>query len=179
MPLHVDASIGIALCPDHGRDRSLLLARADTAMYVAKRGRHGFEVWAPDGTPASRDRLETLEQLRTALDTDQLDVHYQPKLDLRTGGGRSASRRWSAGTTPTAGLLYPDVFLPLAEQAGLMRRLALRVLERSLRDLRAWRARRARPLGRGQPVGLQPAGRRPARAGRDAARRVRACRPRR
>ena len=65
MPLHVDASIGIALCPDHGRDRSLLLARADTAMYVAKRGRHGFEVWAPDGTPASRDRLETLEQLRT------------------------------------------------------------------------------------------------------------------
>ena len=93
MPLHVDASIGIALCPDHGRDRSLLLARADTAMYVAKRGRRGYEVWAPDGTPASRDRLETLEQLRTALDTDQLDVHYQPKLDLpvrRRDRGRGA-----------------------------------------------------------------------------------------
>jgi diguanylate cyclase (GGDEF)-like protein len=139
MPLHVDASIGIALCPDHGRDRSLLLARADTAMYVAKRGRHGFEIWAPDGTPASRDRLETLEQLRTALDTDQLDVHYQPKLDLRTGRviGVEALVRWNH---PDRGLLYPDVFLPLAEQAGLMRRLALRVLERSLRDLRVWRA---------------------------------------
>jgi diguanylate cyclase (GGDEF)-like protein len=139
MPLHVDASIGIALCPDHGRDRSLLLARADTAMYVAKRGRRGFEVWAPDGTPASRDRLETLEQLRTALDDDQLDVHYQPKLDLRAGRviGVEALVRWNH---PDRGLLYPDVFLPLAEQAGLMRRLALRVLERSLRDLQAWRA---------------------------------------
>ena len=139
MSLHVDASIGIALCPEHGRDRSLLLARADTAMYVAKRGRHGAEIWAPDGTPASRDRLETLEQLRTALDTDQLDVHYQPKLELRSGAviGVEALVRWNH---PERGLLYPDVFLPLAEQAGLMRRLALRVLERSLRDLQAWRA---------------------------------------
>jgi diguanylate cyclase (GGDEF)-like protein len=139
MSLHVDASIGIALCPDHGRDRSLLLARADTAMYVAKRGRHGFEVWAPDGTPASRDRLETLEQLRTALDSDELDVHYQPKLALRARRviGVEALVRWNH---PDRGLLYPDVFLPLAEQAGLMRRLALRVLERSLRDLQAWRA---------------------------------------
>ncbi|MBW8766037.1 MAG: EAL domain-containing protein [Geodermatophilales bacterium] len=137
--LHVDASIGISLCPDHGRDRSLLLARADTAMYAAKRGRHGFEVWAPDGTPASRDRLETLEQLRSALDGDQLLTHYQPKLDLRTGAvvGTEALVRWNH---PDRGLLYPDVFLPLAEQAGLMRRLALRVLEGSLRDLSAWRA---------------------------------------
>jgi EAL domain-containing protein (putative c-di-GMP-specific phosphodiesterase class I) len=139
MPLHVDASIGIAVCPDHGRDRSLLLARADTAMYAAKRGRHEFEVRAPDGTPDSRDRLETLEQLRDALDSDQLVNHYQPKLDLRTGAviGVEALVRWDH---PSRGLLYPDVFLPLAEQAGLMRRLALGVLERSLRDLQAWRA---------------------------------------
>ncbi|MCZ2857938.1 EAL domain-containing protein [Blastococcus sp. VKM Ac-2987] len=139
MSLHVDASIGIALCPDHGRDRSLLLARADTAMYAAKRGRMGHEVWAPDGTPATRDRLETLEQLRSALDGEQLDNHYQPKLDLRTGTvvGLEALVRWNH---PDRGLLYPDVFLPLAEQAGLMRRLALRVLERALRDLRSWRA---------------------------------------
>ena len=108
-------------------------------MYVAKRGRHGFEVWAPDGTPATRDRLQTLEQLRSALDNDELDVHYQPKLDLPSGNviGVEALVRWNH---PDRGLLYPDVFLPLAEQAGLMRRLALRVLERSLRDLREWRA---------------------------------------
>jgi diguanylate cyclase (GGDEF)-like protein len=138
MSLHVDASVGIALCPDHGRDRSLLLARADTAMYAAKRGRHGYELWAPDGTPASRDRLETLEQLRAALDSEQLDNHYQPKLDLRTGAvvGLEALVRWHH---PERGLLYPGVFLPLAEQAGLMRRLALHVLERALRDLQVWR----------------------------------------
>jgi diguanylate cyclase (GGDEF)-like protein len=139
LPLHVDASIGIALCPDHGRDRSLLLARADTAMYAAKRGRHGFQTWAPDGTPDSRDRLETLEQLRTALDTDQLINHYQPKLDLRTSSvvGLEALVRWDH---PERGLLYPDLFLPLAEQAGLMRQLALRVLERSLHALQERRA---------------------------------------
>ena len=139
MPLHVDASIGIALCPDHGRDRSLLLARADTAMYAAKRGQQGFEVWVPDGTQGSRDRLETLEQLRTALDTDQLDNHYQAKLDLRSGTvvGVEALVRWNH---PDRGRLSPDLFLPLAEQAGLMRRLALGVLERALRDLSAWRA---------------------------------------
>ena len=138
MPLHIDASIGIALCPDHGRDRSLLLARADTAMYAAKRDRRGFEVWEPDGTPDSRDRLETLEQLRAALDTEELVPYYQPKLDLRTGAviGVEALVRWQH---PHRGLLTPDVFLPLAEQAGLMRRLALRVLERSLSDLRGWR----------------------------------------
>jgi diguanylate cyclase (GGDEF)-like protein len=139
MPLHVDASIGIALCPDHGRDRSLLLARADTAMYVAKRGRDDHQVWAPDGAPDSRDRLQTLEQLRDALETEQLLPHYQPKLDLHTGvvTGVEALVRWDH---PDRGMLHPDVFLGLAEQAGLMRRLALHVLERSLRDLRCWRA---------------------------------------
>ncbi|WP_347059558.1 GGDEF domain-containing phosphodiesterase [Blastococcus sp. HT6-30] len=139
MSLHIDASTGIALSPDHGHDRSLLLARADTAMYAAKRGRRGYDVWAPDGTPATRDRLETLEQLRSALDGEQLDNHYQPRLDLRTGTvvGVEALIRWNH---PDRGLLYPGAFLPLAEQAGLMRRLALGVLERSLRDLQSWRA---------------------------------------
>jgi EAL domain-containing protein (putative c-di-GMP-specific phosphodiesterase class I) len=96
-------------------------------------------VWTPDGAADSRDRLETLEQLRAALDTEQLVTCYQPKLHLGTGRvvGVEALVRWEH---PTRGLLSPDVFLPLAEQAGLMRRLALRVLERSLADLRDWRS---------------------------------------
>nr|WP_243850237.1 EAL domain-containing protein [Modestobacter marinus] len=139
MSLHVDASIGIAVCPDHGRDRSLLLARADTAMYSAKRARDGSQVWTPDGATDPRDRLQTLEELRGALDSDQLVPHYQPQLDLRSGQvtGVEALVRWAH---PERGLLAPDTFLGLAEQAGLMRRLALRVLERSLRDLQGWRA---------------------------------------
>ena len=139
MPLHVDASIGIAVCPDHGDDRSLLLARADTAMHGATRAGSEYEVWAPDGTPTPRDRLEMLEQLRAALHGDQLGNHYQPQLDLRTGQvvGLEALVRWDH---PDRGLLYPDVFLALAEQAGLMRRLALGVVERALRDLQTWRA---------------------------------------
>ncbi|MCZ2850394.1 bifunctional diguanylate cyclase/phosphodiesterase [Modestobacter sp. VKM Ac-2978] len=139
MSLHVDASIGIAVCPDHGRDRSLLLARADTAMYSAKRARDGSQVWTPDGATDPRDRLQTLEELRAALDSDQLVPHYQPQLDLRSGQvtGVEALVRWEH---PERGLLAPDTFLGLAEQAGLMRRLALRVLERSLRDLQGWRA---------------------------------------
>ena len=139
MSLTVDASVGISLCPDHGRDRSLLLARADTAMYGAKRGRHGFEVWAPDADTGSRTRLQTLEDLRVALDAEQLDNHYQPKLDLHAGRvtGVEALVRWQH---PERGLLAPGAFLPLAEQAGLMRRLALQVLERAITDLRDWRA---------------------------------------
>ena len=141
MPLHVDASIGIALCPDHGRDRSLLLARADTAMYVAKRGRHGFEIWAPDGTPATRDRLQTLgaaaHRAGRRPARRPLPAQAGPARPARVIGVE-ALVRWNH---PDRGLLYPDVFLPLAEQAGLMRRLALRVLERSLRDLQQWRAR--------------------------------------
>jgi diguanylate cyclase (GGDEF)-like protein len=77
MPLHVDVSIGIALCPDHGRDRSLLLARADTAMYAAKRDRLDHVVWAPDGTP----RPEALDRLfaEEGVDVALLFCEYSPK----------------------------------------------------------------------------------------------------
>ena len=139
MPLHIDASIGIALAPEHGRTPALLLQRADLAMYVAKRGKLGHAVYEPGAVGDARTRLQTLEELRTALETDQLVLHYQPKLDLTTGriAGVEALVRWDH---PERGLVYPDGFLPLAEQAGLMRRITLQVLERALRDLRTWRA---------------------------------------
>jgi EAL domain-containing protein (putative c-di-GMP-specific phosphodiesterase class I) len=82
-------------------------------------------------------RLRT--QLESAVENGELRVLYQPIISLDSGEivGVEALVRWEH---PSRGLLTPDVFLPLAEQAGLMRRLALRVLERSLRDLRSWRA---------------------------------------
>jgi diguanylate cyclase (GGDEF)-like protein len=139
MPLHIEASIGISLFPEHGRTPSMLLQHADVAMYEAKRGQLPYAVFEPARDGGSRKRLETLEELRVALGSDQLVVHYQPKVDLSSGRtcGAEALVRWAH---PRRGLLYPDTFLPIAEQAGLMRLVAIQVLELSLRDLAAWRA---------------------------------------
>ena len=137
--LHVDASIGIAIHPDDGDEPSALLRHADTAMYSAKSTHSGFSM--PVGQVddhAARRWLNTLEELRDALERRQLVLHYQPQLDLRTGRirGVEALVRWEH---PTRGLLYPDSFLPIAERAGLMDRLTAQVLEQALRQWRAWR----------------------------------------
>jgi diguanylate cyclase len=138
--LHVDASIGVAVYPDHGSDRSTLLRHADSAMYTAKTDHSGIAV-ATGGADddAGRRRLTTLEELRTGLDRGELTLHYQPQLNLTSGtvSGVEALVRWNH---PTRGLVYPDGFLPIAEQAGLMGRLTLQVLEMALRQCRAWRA---------------------------------------
>ena len=139
MPLHIDASIGISLAPEHGNTPSALLQRADLAMYLAKRGKLGYTIYEHGQGVDARQRLQTLEELRDALETEQLIVHYQPKLHLGSGTvvGVEALVRWQH---PTRGLIYPDGFLPLAEQAGLMRRVALQVLEQALYDVRGWQA---------------------------------------
>jgi diguanylate cyclase (GGDEF)-like protein len=136
--LHVEASIGIALCPAHADGVSGLLQRADIAMYRAKAEQSGYAFSQTEMDGADGLRLQTLEDLRGALDRDELFLHYQPKLDLRNGAvnGVEALVRWQH---PTPGLLYPDAFLPLAERSGLMRRLTVTVLESALRQADAWR----------------------------------------
>src|SRR6185312_11581108 len=85
------------------------------------------------------DRLRTLEQLRETIYSRQLVLHYQPKVDSKTSAvsGVEALVRWKH---PERGLLSPEVFLPLAEDAGLMRELTIAVLEQSLDQVVAWRA---------------------------------------
>ena len=143
--VRVDASIGISLFPDHGREVSTLLRRADIAMYQAKDEPVGLlPSTAPTGDSSSgQDRLRTLEELRTAIYSRSLVVHYQPKVDSRTlaVSGVEALVRWQH---PTRGLLLPDAFLPLAEDSGLMRDLTDAVLEQSLDQVRRWRERRPR-----------------------------------
>jgi diguanylate cyclase (GGDEF)-like protein len=136
--VHVDASVGIAVCPDHATDPTTLLQRADVAMYQAKSARSGWQLYAFHPGQHGRDRLQTIQDLRTALDQGQLLLHYQPKLDLRTGtvAGVEALVRWRH---PGQGLLYPDTFLPLAEQTGLMRSLTSTVLQTALGQARSWR----------------------------------------
>ncbi|WP_256804746.1 bifunctional diguanylate cyclase/phosphodiesterase [Frankia sp. ACN10a] len=137
--LHVGASIGAAVYPDHAQDAHTLLQRADVAMYAAKSGRTGVESYRPGADVNSLVRLDLIESLRAALGTGQLEVHYQVKVDL--GSGRmdavEALVRWRH---PTRGLLGPEEFVPLAEQAGFMRMLTIEVLHTALDQCRRWHA---------------------------------------
>jgi len=132
--VHVDASVGIALFPDHAPDGVGLLQRADVAMYEAKRVRTGHEVYASARDRHSRQRLSLIGELRGAIDAGQLRVMYQPQAELATGlvGGVEALVRWAH---PSLGLLAPDQFLPLAEQSGLSRALTKTVLDSALEEI--------------------------------------------
>jgi diguanylate cyclase (GGDEF)-like protein len=132
--LHIDASVGIALFPEHGRDALGLLQRADIAMYEAKRARTGHEVYLPARDRHSRERLALVGELRGAIDAGQLVLHYQPKAELATGQvrGVEALVRWAH---PRRGLLAPAEFLPIAEQSGLTRALTAFVIDRVLEEI--------------------------------------------
>jgi diguanylate cyclase (GGDEF)-like protein len=138
--VRVDASIGIALSTPARETLPTLLRQADVAMYHAKTRRMGQSVYSTQNDVlGGQDRLQTLEELRQAIHGDGLVVHYQPKVDARTMAvtGVEALVRWQH---PTRGLLYPDSFLPMVEDAGLMRDLTATVLEQSLDQVVAWHA---------------------------------------
>jgi diguanylate cyclase (GGDEF)-like protein len=137
----LDASIGIAHCPDHGSDVNLLVQRADVAMYDAKRGRTRIETYSEERDPYSAERLQLLAELRAAIQDGQLVLHYQPKVALAPGGGErvtgvEALVRWNH---PARGLLPPCEFVPLAERSGAIGDLTRWVLDTALAQCRAWR----------------------------------------
>jgi diguanylate cyclase (GGDEF)-like protein len=138
MTLHVRGSIGIALYPHHCADPMQLLQRADVAMTIAKRSRSRVALYQIGEDPHSKERVQLLEALRAGLARGELVCHYQPKITVSTGttDGVEALVRWQH---PERGLLAPDAFLPLAEQAGLMRPLTMAVLHIALRDASRWR----------------------------------------
>ena len=104
--LDVGASIGIALCPDHGSNRISLVQHADVAMYAAKRSQIGHAFYSSELSSCSPERLTLLADLRRALGDDQFLLHYQPKIDLATRLPRGAEAliRWRH---PRAGLVAP------------------------------------------------------------------------
>ncbi|NMM22741.1 MAG: EAL domain-containing protein [Phycicoccus sp.] len=135
--LYSSVSIGIALFPHDGPDLNTLLRKADVAMYKAKAIGDGHHVYGGDDDSDFTTRLHTIDELRAALTSDQLVVHYQPKIDLLTGQVHDVEAlvRWDH---PTRGLLYPDAFLELVEEAGLMRALTRVVLEIALDQAAVW-----------------------------------------
>ncbi|MGF7238216.1 MAG: sensor domain-containing protein [Frankia sp.] len=135
--LHVDGSVGIAYAPGDGRDAGSLLRCADVAMYGAKADAAGAVVYSSEGDLYHRERLELLGGLREAIEGDQLLLHYQPKIDLRTGAMRAVEAlvRWQH---PRHGLVQPGRFIPFAEQSNLVRPLTRRVLGLALDQARVW-----------------------------------------
>jgi diguanylate cyclase (GGDEF)-like protein len=137
--LEVQASIGVALFPDHGTLSDELIKRADIAMYVAKRLQTGAEIYDPDQDHHSTRRLELVSELRKAIIDGEIILYYQPKLDLATGRVHSAEAlvRWMH---PRLGLVPPSEFVPVAEHTGLIRPLTSCVLTTAVRQAAAWRA---------------------------------------
>ena len=137
--VRVGASVGVALVGEHGTDCATLLRRADLAMYEAKRRRTGTMLFAPglDDAPAQSLAFETA--LVLAMERDELVLHYQPQVDLRTGAvrGVEALVRWQH---PELGLLAPGAFVPAAEESGLIVGLTTHVLGLALDQVRQWRA---------------------------------------
>ena len=138
--LHTAVSIGIALFPGAGPDLSTLMRKADIAMYLAKASGGGVHVYGRDDDTDGAARLRTIAELRTAIATDELVLHYQPKIDLDTGDvhGVEALVRWAH---PTRGVLYPIDFLALVEEAGLMPAMTRVVLSQALDQTAVWQAR--------------------------------------
>jgi diguanylate cyclase (GGDEF)-like protein len=134
----LDASIGIAHCPEHGTDVHTLVQRADVAMYDAKRSRTSIETYSPERDPYSAERLQLLGELRAAIGAGELVLHYQPKVDVGSQRvvGVEALLRWQH---PVHGLLPPAEFVPLAERTGAIGDLTRWVLDTALAQCRAWR----------------------------------------
>jgi len=134
----ISCSVGIALYPDKCVPIKLI-ARADAAMYAAKKAggsRHSF--YAPEMDADVQHNFDTLAELRQAIANDELELHFQPKIEVRSGKitGAEALIRWRH---PTRGLLSPAAFLPLAERSGLIGPLGDWLIEAACKQSRAWR----------------------------------------
>jgi len=145
-PVVVTPSIGISLFPQDGVEADDIVEGADAAMYRAKeRGRNTFEIFSPALRSEANERLALEAALRRGLEREEFVLHYQPKVDIRTGRvtGAEALVRWQH---PERGLVFPDFFIPLAEQTGLVTALGEFVIAAACEQLQVWRAAGLPPL---------------------------------
>jgi diguanylate cyclase (GGDEF)-like protein/PAS domain S-box-containing protein len=136
--LYLTASIGISIFPDDGVEASALLRNADSAMYHAKEtGRNRFQYYTEDMTNEAYERVLLEAQLRTALEQDELELFYQPQIDLGSGqiSGLEALLRWNH---PQLGLLGPNRFLPIAEETGMIVQIGEWIMQTACATLKQW-----------------------------------------
>jgi diguanylate cyclase (GGDEF)-like protein len=144
--VHASPSIGIALYPEDGASIEALLAHADAAMYAAKhQGRGSVRRYMPGMHAGTEDRVQMESELHQAIELKQFELHYQPKVDTRTGVVRSAEAliRW---VHPSRGLVSPADFIPLAEECGLIGAIGGWVIREACRQARAWQEEGVPPL---------------------------------
>lgn len=136
--LFVGASIGVALYPEAGDSVESLIQNADIAMYHVKgRGKNGYQFFSDEMNQRFSTRLSMERELRNALAREELQVHYQPQVNLESGriSGLEALVRWSH---PEQGLIQPADFLDVAEETGLITQLDEYVQRRAFKDVAAW-----------------------------------------
>jgi diguanylate cyclase (GGDEF)-like protein len=138
MSFVIEVSIGIAMFPDDATDDETLVQRADVAMYLAKQRRSGVERYVADLDRNSPARLALFGELRRGLDRGELELHYQPKVNLADGrpAGVEALVRWRH---PTRGVLGPPDFIPVVQQSYLMREVTAFVIETGVAQAARWR----------------------------------------
>jgi diguanylate cyclase (GGDEF)-like protein len=137
LTLDVQASAGVVIYPDHGRDADTLIQRADVAMYVAKHGSKDSVIYAANLDQHSPQKLSLMGELRQAIDNDELTLHYQPKINAaqQLAYGVEVLVRWQH---PIHGMIPPDDFIGLAERTGLIKPLTRWVLKHSMQQGALW-----------------------------------------
>jgi diguanylate cyclase (GGDEF)-like protein/PAS domain S-box-containing protein len=138
-PLVTTVSIGVSLYPRDGTDMGELLRHSDTAMYQAKdRGRNNFQLFSPGMDRKLKQRMAIETSLRNALEHAQLDVHYQPIIDIQTNRvvALESLLRWKS---PGQGFIAPDKFIGIAEETGLIVPIGEFVLGRVFQDMVHWK----------------------------------------
>ncbi len=135
--LYLDASIGIALYPDHGKDVDTLLSRADIAMYSSKSNGAGHLFYDESKGGNPERQLQLSGDMRRALADHEIELHYQPKIRIadKRVTGVEALMRWRH---PTLGPIAPDEFIPLAERSGFIHAVTDWALESAIRQCRSW-----------------------------------------
>jgi diguanylate cyclase (GGDEF)-like protein/PAS domain S-box-containing protein len=136
--LHITTSIGVSVYPDDGLDAETLIKNADTAMYQAKEnGQQSYQFFKPAMNVRAVERQSIEESLRRALERQEFALHYQPKINLRTGQitGAEALLRW---THPIRGPISPAQFIPVAEDCGLILPIGNWVLREACQQARVW-----------------------------------------
>lgn len=138
-PISVGSSIGIAFYPKDGRDLISLMKNSDIAMYEAKnRGRARYHFFTEELNKRVQDAISLDKNMRKALENDEYQLHYQPKIDMKSDRivGAEALIRW---ISPTQGVIAPDVFISLAEENGFINELGWWVLRDAIRQHNIWR----------------------------------------